>query len=143
MFELAQIYAVVKSRQDLAAAIKLLDKDILLEAPAFRISAQGLAENEAVLGWFFRSVPDCSVVLEDHASSGGTLICWGTTGMTMTGTRFGVVFNGQSAQLPIIIQFAFKADLDAREVFFFDLSALCAQSVDAAQQVVLTGGNAR
>jgi hypothetical protein len=36
MFELAHGLAVAKSRQDLAAAMKLLDKDMLLEAPANR-----------------------------------------------------------------------------------------------------------
>jgi predicted ester cyclase len=128
MFELAQALAAAKSRQDLAAAMKLLDKDMLLEAPAFGTKAQGLPENEAVLRKFFKSFPDYSIELEGHASNGETLICWGTAGMTMTGNRFGVVPNGQRAQLPIFIQFTFKNDLIAREVFFFDLSALCAQS---------------
>jgi predicted ester cyclase len=95
---------------------------------AFGTKAQGLPENEAVLRKFFKSFPDYSVELEGHASNGETLICWGTAGMTMTGNRFGVVPNGQRAQLPIFIQFTFKNDLIAREVFFFDLSALCAQS---------------
>jgi hypothetical protein len=48
--------------------------------------------------------------------------------MTMTDDRFGVVPNGRRAQLPVFIQFEFKNDLIARELFFFDLSALCAQS---------------
>jgi predicted ester cyclase len=128
MFELAQALATAKSRQDLPAAMKLLDTSMLLEAPAFGTKAQGLAQNEAVLAKFFRTFPDYSVTLEGHASNGETLICWGTAGMTMTGTRFGVVPNGQRAQLPVFMQFAFKDDLIAREVFFFDLSALCAQS---------------
>jgi len=128
MFELAQALAAAKSRQDLAAAIKLLDKDMLLEAPAFGTRARGLAENEAALGRFFGSFPDYSVALEGHASNGETLICWGTARMTMTGDRFGVVPNGRRAQLPVFIQFRFKDDLIARELFFFDLSALCAQS---------------
>jgi hypothetical protein len=64
MFELAQALAAAKSRQDLAAAMKLLDKDMLLEAPAFGTKAQGLPENEAVLRKFFKSFPDYSVELE-------------------------------------------------------------------------------
>jgi predicted ester cyclase len=128
MFELAQELAVAKSRQDLAAAMKLLDKDMLLEAPAFGTRARGLTENEAALAKFFRAFPDYNVALEGHASNGETLICWGTVRMTMTGDRFGVVPNGQRAQLPVFIQFGFKNDLIAREVFFFDLSALCGQS---------------
>jgi hypothetical protein len=36
--------------------------------------------------------------------------------------------NGPRAQLPVFIHFEFKNDLIARELFFFDPSALCAQS---------------
>jgi steroid delta-isomerase-like uncharacterized protein len=128
MFELAQDLALAKSRQDVAAAMALLDDDMLLEAPAFGTRARGQAENEAALAKFFRNFPDYSVVLEGHASNGETLICWGTARMTMTGDRFGVVPNGQCAQLPVFIQFEFKNDRIARELFFFDLSALCSQS---------------
>ena len=46
----------------------------------------------------------------------------------MTGDRFGVVPNGRCAELPVFIQFAFRNDRIASERFFFDLSALCAQS---------------
>jgi len=48
--------------------------------------------------------------------------------MTLTGDRFGVVPNGRRAELPVFIQFEFKNDLIPRELFFFDLSALCGQS---------------
>jgi len=128
MFELAQALAVAKSRQDIPAALKLLHRDMLLESPAFGTSARGLAENEEALGRFFTSFPDYNVVLQGHASNGENLICWGTVQMTMTGNRFGVVPNGRCAELPVFIQFAFKDDLIASERFFFDLSALCAQS---------------
>ncbi|MEA2926756.1 MAG: hypothetical protein QOD25_3878 [Alphaproteobacteria bacterium] len=128
MFELAQGLAVAKSRHDVAAALKLLDKDMVLEAPAFGTRSRGLAENEAALAKFFRNFPDYNVQLEGHASNGQTLVCWGTVRMTMTGDRFGVVPNGRRAQLPVFIQFEFKNDLIARELFFFDLSALCRQS---------------
>jgi predicted ester cyclase len=128
MFELAHGLAVAKSRQDLAAAMKLLDKDMLLEVPTFGTKTRGLAENEAALAKFFRSFPDYSVELDGHASNGETLICWGTARMTLTGDRFGVVPNGRRAELPVFIQFEFNNDLIARELFFFDLSALCGQS---------------
>jgi hypothetical protein len=48
--------------------------------------------------------------------------------MTMTGDRFGATPNGRRAEVPVFIQFTFKDDLIAGERFFFDLSALCAQS---------------
>jgi hypothetical protein len=80
MFELAQALAAAKSRQDLSAALKVLDKDIVLEAPAFGTRSRGLAENEAALAKFFRNFPDYNVKLEGHASNGETLICWGPCG---------------------------------------------------------------
>lgn len=128
MFELAQALAVAKSRQDVPAALKLLHEDMILETPAFGTKARGLADNEKVLKRFFASFPDYNVVLDGHADNGDTLVCWGRVQMTMTGDRFGVVPNGARAKLPVFIQFAFKDDLIAGERFFFDLSALCAQS---------------
>jgi len=128
MFELAQALAVAKSRQDVPAAMRLFDQDMVLESPAFGTKARGLAENEEALTRFFRSFPDYHVILQGHANNGDTLICWGTVQMTMTGDRFGVIPNGRRAELPVFIQFAFANDLIAGERFFFDLSALCAQS---------------
>lgn len=137
MFELAQALAVAKSRQDVPAAMTLFHRDMLLESPAFGTTALGLAENEKVLAGFFTSFPDYNVVLHGHASNDDTLICWGTVQMTMTGDRFGVIPNGRRAELPVFIQFGFKDDLIVGERFFFDLSALCAQSgvsTDAVRQ---------
>jgi len=128
MVELAQALAIAKSRQDVTAAMKLLHRDMLLETPAFGTCARGAAENEKVLTRFFASFPDYNVVLQGHASNADTLICWGTAQMTMTGERFGAVPNGERAELPVFITFAFKDDLISGERFFFDLSALCAQS---------------
>src|SRR3977135_2213434 len=99
-----------------------------LESPAFGTRAKGRAENAEGLTRFFTSFPDYDVVLQGHAGNDDTLICWGTVRMTMTGDRFGVVPNGRRAELPVFIQFAFKDDLIAGERFWFDLSALCAQS---------------
>ena len=128
MFELAQALAVAKSRQDVPAALAVLHDDMLLETPAFGTNARGLAENAKVLTRFFTSFPDYNVVLEGHAASDDTLVCWGRVRMTMTGDRFGVAPNGRRAELPVFIQFAFKDDRIVRERFFFDLSELCAQS---------------
>ena len=137
MFELAQQLAVAKSRQDVPAALKVLHEDMLLESPAFGSRACGLAENERALTRFFQSFPDYDVVLEGHASTNDTLICWGRVRMTMTGDRFGVVPNGKRAELPVFIQFAFREDRIVHERFVFDLAELCAQSgvsTDAVRQ---------
>jgi predicted ester cyclase len=128
MFELSQALAVAKSQQDVPAAMKLFHHDMVLEAPAFGTTARGPEENEKALRRFFNSFPDYHVVLQGHASNSDTLICWGIVRMTMTGERFGVVPNGERAELPVFIQFAFKDGLIAGERFFFDLSVLCAQS---------------
>jgi hypothetical protein len=55
-----------------AAALKPLDKDMVLETPAFGTRCRGRADNEATLAKFFRSFPDY-VELEDHASNGEIL----------------------------------------------------------------------
>ncbi|MFI2370752.1 ester cyclase [Streptomyces sp. NPDC018833] len=128
MFELAQALAVTKSRRDVPAAMELCHPDMVLEAPALGTTARGTAANEKALTRFFATFPDYDVTLQGHADNGVTLICWGAARMTMTGDRFGVVPTGRRAELPVFIQFAFEDGLIARERFFFDLSALCAQS---------------
>lgn len=134
-FELAQALAVAKSRQDIPAALDLLHPDMVLETPAFGTTAKGRAENEQALKRFFASFPDYEVTLDGHASDGATLVCWGTVRMTMTGDRFGVVPNGERAELPVFIQFTFADDLIASERFFFDLCTLCHQSGVSADAV--------
>ncbi|MCP3371445.1 ester cyclase [Bradyrhizobium cajani] len=128
MFELAERLAIAKSRQDIPAALEVLHPDMVLETPAFGTRAQGLVENERILARFFTSFPDYHVTLDGHADSDGTLVCWGTARMTMTGDRFGVVPNGRRAELSVFITFAFRDDRIAHERFVFDLSELCAQS---------------
>ena len=148
MIELAHTLAVAKSRQDVPAALRLFHPDMALETPAFGTTYRGLAENEKALRGFFASFPDYDVALGGHASDGDTLVCWGTARLTMTGNRFGVVPNGERAEMPVFIQFAFKDDLIAGERFFFDLATLCARSgvsTDAVRQRLfpaLAGGEA-
>jgi predicted ester cyclase len=108
---------------------------MVLEVPAFGVTARGLPENEKALARFFTTFPDYAVTLRGHACDGGTLVCWGTALMTMTGDRLGVVPNGRRAELPVFIQFSFAEGLIASERFFFDLSELCAQSGVSADAV--------
>ncbi|MER6764052.1 MULTISPECIES: ester cyclase [Amycolatopsis] len=128
MVELARELAVAKSRRDVPAALRLMHPGMLLETPAFGTKARGLAENERALTRFFASFPDYQVALHGHAANDGTLVCWGTARMTMTGERFGVRPDGTRAELPVFIQFSFQDRLIAGERFFFDLAELCAQS---------------
>lgn len=144
MFELVQALAVAKGRQDVPAAMRLLHRDMLLESPAFGTRARGPTENKRTLTRFFESFPDYEVAVDGHASNDDVLVCWGTARMTMTGDRFGVAPTGRRAELPVFLQFTFKDGLIAGERFFFDLSALCAQSgvsTDAVRRK-LFGGNA-
>ncbi|MFF8695615.1 ester cyclase [Streptomyces sp. NPDC015144] len=148
MFELAQALAAAKGRQDVPAALELLHPDIVLEAPAFGTTARGLDENERALRGFFAAFPDYEVELHGRASGPDTLVCWGTARMTMTGDRFGVRPNGERAEVPVFIRFAFADGLIAGERFFFDLSTLCAGSgvsTDAVRRTLfpaLGGGGA-
>jgi predicted ester cyclase len=128
MVELAGALAHAKSRQDVPGAMRLLHRDMVLEALAFGATVKGTEANERALTQFFASFPDYEVALQGHAQNDDTLICWGLARMTMTGNRFGVVPSGRRAELPVFIQFSFQDDLISRERFFFDLSALCAQS---------------
>jgi predicted ester cyclase len=128
MFALAQALADAKSRQDVAAASRLLHADMLLHTPAFGTCARGLVENVQVLERFFSNFPDYEVELQGRAGNADSLVCWGRVRMTMTGERFGVTPNGKRADLPVFIRFTFADDLIASEYFFFDLSELCAQS---------------
>jgi predicted ester cyclase len=140
MFALAQSLAEAKSRQDVAAASRLLHADMLLQTPAFGTCARGLAENVKVLGRFFSNFPDYEVELQGRAANADSLVCWGQARMTMTGERFGVTPNGKRADLPVFIRFSFADDLIASEYFFFDLSELCAQSgvsTDAVRRKLL------
>lgn len=128
MVALATGLADAKSRQDVEAALEFLHADFLLENPAFGSRIRGMEATREALARWFSAFPDYEVDLAGHAASDGTLVCWGTVWMTMTGTRFGVPPNGRRAELPVFIRFTFKDDLIASEYFFFDLSALCAQS---------------
>ncbi|BDU00871.1 hypothetical protein IFM12276_38990 [Nocardia sputorum] len=142
MMDLATELAVVKSRQDVTAALRLMHDEMVLEAPAFGTVARGLDANEAALRTFFASFPDYDVQLGGNAADGETLACWGTVRMTMTGNRFGVEPNGRRAELPVFLRFAFADGLIAGEYFHFDLSELCAQSgvsTDAVRQKLFGG----
>lgn len=120
---------------------------MVLQTPAFGTTAHGLTENERALRRFFAAFPDYDVALDGHANDGDTLVCWGTARLTMTGNRFGVLPNGERAEVPVFIQFTFRDDLIAGERFFFDLATLCAQSgvsTDAVRRRLfppLTGGD--
>lgn len=143
MFELAQQLAVAKSHRDVPAAVPLLHPEMLLESPAFGTKAYGHAENERALTRFFASFPDYDVALHGHVSNDDTLVCWGTARMTMTGDRFGVIPNGNRAELSVFILFTFADELIASERFVFDLSELCAQSgvsTDAVRRTLFGAG---
>jgi hypothetical protein len=137
MIELVQGLAAAKSRQDIPAAMALLHHDMVLTTPAFGRTARGPVANQQALAWFFHTFPDYEIDLTGHAATGGTLVCWGTVRMTMTGDRLGVVPDGHRAELPVFIEFTFRDNLIDSERFFFDLSTLCAQSgvsTDAVRQ---------
>ncbi|WP_054811966.1 hypothetical protein [Nocardia arizonensis] len=78
MFELAQELAVAESAGDVPAALALMCSDMVLETPAFGITACGIEQNERALRLFSATFPDCRVELTGHADDGVSLVCWGT-----------------------------------------------------------------
>ncbi|KHL18074.1 UNVERIFIED_CONTAM: hypothetical protein LK11_08555 [Mumia flava] len=128
MLDLAVGLAEAKSRQDVDAALQLLHPAIQLEAPALGGRAQGRAENERALRWFFTVFPDYRVELAGHAAGADVLVCWGTAHLTMSGDRLGVPADGARVDLPVTIRFTFADGLIASERFDFDLATLCAGS---------------
>ncbi|RFU87326.1 hypothetical protein DY218_07955 [Streptomyces triticagri] len=144
MIGLARELAEAKSRQDVTAALALCHPEMTLQAPAFGTTAHGHAANERALTSFFRTFPDYAVEPAGDVGHHGTLACWGTARMTLTGARFGEAPNGLRAELPVFLHFTFRDGLIASERFFFDLSELCAQSgisTDKARHA-LFGGSA-
>lgn len=128
MLELVSKLAEAKSKQNVKEALKVCHDDMLLETPAIGSVVRGIAENEIALNRFFKSFPDYGITLDRAIAEDGVLICWGTAKMTMTGERFGVKPSGETAKLPVIIEFGFKDGLISHERFNYDLSELCAQS---------------
>jgi predicted ester cyclase len=142
MVALATELAIVKSRQDVPAALRLMHPEMVLEAPAFGTVARGSRANEVALRTFFSSFPDYDIELGGRAADGETLVCWGTARMTMANNRFGVEPNGRRAELPVFLRFVFADRLIAGEYFHFDLAELCAQSgvsTDAVRQKLFGG----
>ncbi|UAK31825.1 MULTISPECIES: ester cyclase [Nocardia] len=142
MMALATELAMVKSRQDVPAALRLMHPEMILEAPAFGTVARGLRDNEVALQTFFASFPDYDIELGGRAADGETLVCWGTARMTMAHNRFGVEPNGRRAELPVFLRFAFADRLIAEEYFHIDLAELCAQSgvsTDAVRRKLFGG----
>ena len=80
MFELAQQLATAKSRQDVAAALRLLHPDKLLENPVFGTSVRDLAANKVALMRWFAAFPDYAVEPHGHASNDDALFCWARCG---------------------------------------------------------------
>ena len=128
MFELVTALGRAKSAQDVTEAMKVQHSEMELRSPAFGFVVQGHQANTEALTRFFHWFPDYKVEIEGHASDDSTLTIWGRVQMTWTGDHLGVTPNGEMADLPAFMQFAFKDDLILSELFFIDLAELCAQS---------------
>ncbi len=128
MLRIAEELASAKSRQDVAAAMRVYHPQGILEAPPFVSRREGADDIRASLERFFTLFPDYSVTLTQSAVSGETLIGWGEIKMTMTGRPGGQTPNGQRACVPVFILFKFRDGLVFWESFNFDLASLCQQS---------------
>lgn len=128
MYELVSGLGAAKSQQDVEKAMTFQHEEMVLHAPAFGSVTTGKDNNAATLSGFFEWFPDYHVDIHGYSGDGERLTAWGRVHMTWTGTLLGVTPNGNRADLPVFMQFTFKDDLIASELFFIDLSELCAQS---------------
>ncbi len=135
MHHLVEELAVVKSRQDVEAALKLQHQEMLLECPPFKSKAKGHNENRIALSAFFRTFPDYSITLENYAANENEFAAWGTAKMTLANNWLGLSPNGNKMSLLVFLKFTFKENLIASERFSFDLSELCSQSGISTDEV--------
>ncbi len=128
MFELVTALGRAKSAQNVTEAMKYQHPDMVLSTPAFGSTVTGHEANAVSLSRFFKWFPDYNVEIEGYAGDGKALTIWGRVQMTWTGDHLGVEPNGETADLPVFMQFRFNDELIASELFFIDLADLCAQS---------------
>ncbi len=128
MFELVKGLGAAKSQQDVEKAMAFQHEEMVLRTPAFGSVVKGKRDNAAALTSFFEWFPDYQVDIQGYSGDGEHLTVWGRVHMTWTGHFLGVTPNGNCADLAVFMQFTFKDDLIASELFFIDLSELCAQS---------------
>ena len=128
MYELVCALGAAKSKQDVEQAVSVQHEEMILRTPAFGSVATGKNENVSALNIFFTWFPDYEVEIHGHAGDGQQLSVWGRVRMTWSEQFLGVSPNGHRVDLPVFMQFTFKENLIASELFFFDLSELCAQS---------------
>lgn len=128
MIELVEGLGAAKSAQDVELAMTFQHPEMELRTPAFNSHAIGHAANAKTLAGFFKWFPDYSVDLKGYANDHNSLTAWAIIRMTWTGDHLGVTPNGEQAAIPVMMQFTFRDDLIASELFFFDLADLCAQS---------------
>lgn len=128
MAALVAALAEAKSRQDVDAAMQIYHPEGVLEAPPLGVRREGSERMRSGLKSFFSTFPDYTVILENQAVSGETLIAWGSVHLTLTRTPSGQAPNGVRATLPVFILFGFREDKISWESFHFDLASLCRQS---------------
>lgn len=131
MYKLAAGLGEAKNRQNVEEALEFMHEDIVLESPAWGVTARGKQANREVLASFFADYPDYNVTFDHYLADDEQFIGWGTVRMTMAnGARDagGQTPNGQRVELPVTIRMTFKDGLIASEVFSCDLMQIAIQS---------------
>ena len=118
--------AQAKSRQDVAAAMKIYHPDGILESPPLGTRYVGPEIEDAIKGWF-TFAPDYTVRVDGHGMDGETLCCWGEISFTPAFTFGGAPPNGNRASVPVFMLFRFQDSRVAWESFHFDVAGVARQ----------------
>lgn len=120
MQELAHGLAEAKSRQHAEEALAFYHEQIELIAPSVGAHTVGKDRVRAGLNHFFKLLPDYEVRLEQFAFGDALMMVSGVVSATPN------VGEGASrASVPVFIEFHYRDDLIAKEIFHLDMGLLC------------------
>ena len=131
MYKLAVDLGEAKNRRNVEDALKFMHDDIVLESPAWGVTACGERENREALTRFFADYPDYTVSFDHYLADEENFVGWGRVRMTMADGAHdagGQIPNGRRVELPVTIRMTFKDGLIASEVFPCDLMQIAIQS---------------
>ena len=146
MYKLAADLGEAKNRRNVEDALKFMHDGIVLESPAWGVTARGKRENREALTRFFADYPDYTVSFDDYLADEENFVGWGTVRMTMADGAHdagGQIPNGRRIELPVTIRMTFRDGLVASEVFSCDLMQIAIQSgiePDAMARAVFGAG---
>lgn len=121
MLSIVNALAKAKSKQDIAGALAIYHPEVELISPSFNSHARSRREVGQELTLFFSLFPDYEVEIEQYATKDKILLSTGQVKVTPN------IAGKECAQitLPVFIEFHFKDNLIAKEVFSLDAGIIC------------------